>query len=115
MIGDGWDGAPVARPEESDEGVPRRRIMVVTGSRAEFGLLRPVMRAIEAHEGLDLLVVAAGSHLIPPATTFREVKAAFPVADSIPMQTAGRNRRLDDAEAVGRGIARFSRSYDLLH
>lgn len=87
------------------------RVMVVTGSRAEFGLLAPVMHAIGAHADLELAVVAAGSHLIPPALTFRDVKAEFLVADSVPMQEPGRPTRLDDAQAVGRGIARFARTY----
>ena len=92
----------------------RRRVAVVTGSRAEFGLLKPVMRAVEARPDLELLVIAAGSHLISPAQTFREVKAEFEVADSIPMQRAGQTTRADDAEALGRGIARFTRSFSLL-
>jgi UDP-hydrolysing UDP-N-acetyl-D-glucosamine 2-epimerase len=113
MIGDGWDGDPSTRPQpdpaQSDR--PPRRVAVVTGSRAEFGLLRPVMTAIANQEGLELAVIAAGSHLILPADTFREIKAAFAVADSVPMQVAGRTTRFDDAEAVGRGVARFARSY----
>lgn len=115
MIGDGWDGDPAVRPGcERDEPRPPRRILVVTGSRAEFGLLRPVMRAIERHPALSLLVVAAGSHLIPPAQTYREVKRDFAVADSIPMQAAGRTTRFDDTQAVGQGLARFGRSFDRL-
>lgn len=87
---------------------------VVTGSRADFGLLAPVMRAIDEHRHLELLVIAAGAHLIQPALTFRDVKAEFPVADSIPMQTAGRTGRLADVEAVGKGVARFGRSLEHL-
>jgi len=90
------------------------RVAVVTGSRAEFGLLRPVMNAVEAHPQLDLMVIAAGAHLIQPAETFREVKACFDIADSIPMQVAGRTGRYEDAEAVGKGVGRFARSFDRL-
>lgn len=88
-----------------------RRAAVITGARSEYGLLKPVMRAIQARADLELLVVAAGSHLVPPALTFRDVKKDFEVADSIPMQAAGRTTRADDAEALGRGIARFARSF----
>ncbi len=87
---------------------------VVTGSRADFGLLTPVMRAVDRHRQLELLVIAAGAHLVPPALTFRDVKALFPVADSIPMQTAGRTGRWADVEAVGKGVARFGRSFESL-
>lgn len=91
----------------------QHKIMVVTGTRAEFGLLRPVMHAIHAHPALELYVVAAGSHMVQPAVTFREVKAEFAIADSIPMQTAGKVGRLHDVESLGKGIARFGRSYDM--
>jgi UDP-hydrolysing UDP-N-acetyl-D-glucosamine 2-epimerase len=115
MIGDGWNGDPAVRPTSGLEPrAGRRRVAVVTGSRAEFGLLRPVMRAVAMHPALELLVVAAGSHLIQPALTFRDVRAEFVVADSIPMQVAGRTGRDADAEAVGRGIARFVRSFNAL-
>ncbi len=91
-----------------------RRVAIVTGSRADFGLLVPVIRAVEQHPALHPLVIAAGAHLIPPALTFRDVKALFPVADSIPMQVAGAAGRFADVAAVGRGISRFARSFESL-
>jgi UDP-hydrolysing UDP-N-acetyl-D-glucosamine 2-epimerase len=57
------------------------------------------------------MVIAAGSHMIQPALTFRDVRAEFVVADSVPMQLAGKTGRAADAEAVGRGIGRFVRSF----
>jgi UDP-hydrolysing UDP-N-acetyl-D-glucosamine 2-epimerase len=114
MIGDGWDETPAIRPNTSSGEVVSARIAVITGTRAEFGLLLPVMRAIEAHPSLTLQVIAAGSHLISPALTFREVKAAFPIADTIPMQVAGRTGRAADVQALAAGIARFGRSFESL-
>lgn len=115
MIGDGWDDNPAARPGPDIDTAPRRlRTAVVTGSRAEFGLLRPVMRAIQHRPELELLVIAAGSHLISPAETYREVKKEFSVADAVPMQVAGRTGRADDIEALGRGVARFGRAFERL-
>jgi len=89
----------------------KRRILIVTGSRAEFGLLRPVMHAVHRHPSLELAVVAAGSHLIQPALTLRDVKAEFNIADSVPMQIAGKTGRYEDAESVGRGVGRFARAF----
>jgi len=40
-----------------------KRIAVVTGTRAEYGILLPVLRAIQARKELTLLVVATGMHL----------------------------------------------------
>ena len=90
-----------------------KKIMVVTGTRAEFGLLRPVMYAIHAQPSCQLYVVVAGSHLVQPAVTFREVKAEFGIADSIPMQTVGKVGRLADVESLGKGITRFGRCLEM--
>lgn len=88
----------------------RQRIAVVTGSRAEFGLLAPVMRAIEAHAGLELRVIVAGAHLLAPARTGREVAAAFRVDAEVEMQMDGQSGRAADALALGRGVAGFARA-----
>lgn len=89
-----------------------RRVMVVTGSRAEFGLLEPVMHAIAGHRALSLGVVVAGSHLVGPALTWRDVEAAgFEIAARVPMQGAGVSGRLADAESVGRGISGLAGVY----
>ncbi len=80
----------LARADTLTAAMPRTRtkprtVAVVTGSRAEFGLLRPVMDAIAANKHLRLRVVAAGSHMLPPARTIREVEAAYTVAARVPM------------------------------
>jgi UDP-hydrolysing UDP-N-acetyl-D-glucosamine 2-epimerase len=91
-----------------------KRIAIITGTRAEFGLLRTVMRAVQEHSDLELLVIAAGTHLISPSETFREVKAAFPIAGIVPMQIAGKTGRAEDAESLARGVARFAREFERL-
>jgi len=110
MIGPGWAGAERTKRMARDVGV--RKIAVVTGTRAEFGLLRPVMHAINNRDDLELMVVASGAHLVQPAISYREIKAEFAVTDSIPMQTAGRIGRWADVESLGKGIGRFGRSFE---
>lgn len=93
-----------------------RRVAVVTGSRAEFGLLRPVMLAVHEHPDLHLIIIAAGSHFMNAGETYRDVKAfarelGTEVADAVPMQIDGRTGREADAEAVGAGISRFTRAF----
>lgn len=52
-----------------------RRICVVTGSRAEYGLLRGIMREISLDPRLTLQVVATGTHLAPEfGLTYREIE-----------------------------------------
>lgn len=43
----------------------RRRICVVTGSRAEYGLLYWLLKDIAADPELELQLVATGMHLSP--------------------------------------------------
>src|SRR5690606_29964274 len=52
MIGPDWSGDE--RPSHASPDRPRR-VAVVTGTRAEFGLLRPVMRAVQLRSDLELL------------------------------------------------------------
>jgi GDP/UDP-N,N'-diacetylbacillosamine 2-epimerase (hydrolysing) len=42
-----------------------RRICFVTGTRAEFGLMRPVLQAIRADKRLRLQIIVTGMHLAP--------------------------------------------------
>lgn len=113
MIGDGWASTKDERARDARASSEnRRRIAVVTGTRADFGLLVPVVEAIRDRSDCELLVIAAGAHLVQPGLTFREVKAKFDVADSIPMQTAGRVGRWHDVESLGKGISRFGRSFE---
>lgn len=53
----------------------KRRICVVTGTRAEYGLLRLVMEGIHHADGLELQVVATGMHLSPEfGLTYRDIE-----------------------------------------
>jgi UDP-hydrolysing UDP-N-acetyl-D-glucosamine 2-epimerase len=90
---------------------PIKRVAVVTGSRADFGLLVPVVNAIEADRRLSLRLVAAGAHFMGPARTIRDVEALFRIAARVPMQRPGGRTRLGDARATARGVDGFARAY----
>lgn len=52
-----------------------RKICVVTGTRAEFGLLRWVMQEIQETSGLELQIIATGMHLSPEfGLTYKEIE-----------------------------------------
>ena len=54
----------------------KRRICVVTGSRADYGLLRWLMEEIRACPDLELQLIATGMHLAPEfGLTYREIEA----------------------------------------
>lgn len=91
------------------------RLAIVTGSRADFGLLEPVIGAARAEPGLDVSVVVAGAHLLDPAQTWRDVdRAGIPIAARVEVQLRPGGTRLDDAEALGRGTAAFARLWSEL-
>ena len=53
-----------------------RKICVVTGSRADYGLLRSVIQAIKDDPNLDIQVVATGMHLSPTfGLTYKDIEA----------------------------------------
>ncbi|MDF1613503.1 UDP-N-acetylglucosamine 2-epimerase [Desulfurivibrio dismutans] len=52
-----------------------RKIAIFTGTRAEYGLLHPVMTQIAADPGLSLQTIVSGSHLAPEfGYTAREIE-----------------------------------------
>ena len=53
-----------------------RKICVVTGTRAEYGLLRWVMQGIQDSDVLDLQLIVTGMHLSPEfGLTVQEIEA----------------------------------------
>jgi len=84
-----------------------RTIAVVTGTRAEYGLLEPVMQAIDAQRGLRLKVIASGMHLT--TGTWRQI--GFDLAARVPMQKRGQIGRAADVQAVSRGVAGFGKAF----
>ena len=62
-----------------------RKICVVTGSRAEYGLLRWVMQGVKDHSDLTLQIIATGMHLSKDfGLTFKEIENdGFEVNDKI--------------------------------
>jgi UDP-hydrolysing UDP-N-acetyl-D-glucosamine 2-epimerase len=65
-----------------------RNIAVFTGTRAEYGLLSPLMKALAANKNLGLQVIVSGAHLSPTfGETWQQIEAdGFPIAAKIDMQ-----------------------------
>ena len=90
----------------------RRRIAVVTGTRAEYGVLRSTIAAIAAHPQLDLQLVVTGMHLLCKfGHTVDAIRAdGWPIAARVPMQR-GDDDPLDQAEGLARGVAGLARCF----
>ncbi|MEY3142298.1 MAG: hypothetical protein RLY21_791 [Planctomycetota bacterium] len=90
----------------------RRKIAVVTGTRAEWGLLEPVCAEIAARHDLALDVCAGGAHLLKSAdgddATVALVEASGYAVQRFAMQEEGKSGRAADAAALGRGVSRLA-------
>ncbi len=90
-----------------------RRVAVVTGTRAEWGILEPVCAAIAARADLSLEICAGGAHLLAPTDaggepTIALVERAGRSIHRFEMQRAGETGRAADAAALGRGVSAFA-------
>ncbi len=94
----------------SSTGRKRKRIAVVSGTRAEYGLLTSVMQAIAARRNLELQLVVTGMHLVNRfGTTINQIRRdGWRVDARVPMQR-GDDGPLDQAQGLSRGIAGISK------
>jgi len=71
--------------------VNRRRVLYVSGTRADFGLMQRTLAAIAANPQLELGIAVTGMHLLPAyGHTMAEIEAAgLPVVARIPVALDG--------------------------
>src|SRR3989338_733323 len=63
-----------------------KKICVVTGTRAEYGLLYWLMKEIDADPDLELQIIATGMHLSPEfGLTYKEIEKDFTITKKIEM------------------------------
>jgi len=87
-----------------------RKIAVVTGTRAEYSYLRPLMRKINESSELKLLVYVTGMHLLKEyGNTIDEIiKDGFKIDKKIDMMMKFDNTLYDMAISIGQGICGFA-------
>ena len=82
-----------------------RKICVITGSRAEYGLLRWVMQGIKDDPALTLQIIATGMHLSPQfGNTYQEIEGdGFTIDRKVEMLT-GSDTPVGIAQSMGNGM-----------
>lgn len=81
----------------------KRRIAYVSGSRADFGLISPVLKAIKSHQDLTLQLYVTGMHLMEEfGNTAEDIKKEFPEA-----QIIDETFKSDDRAGMAEFIANF--------
>ncbi len=85
-----------------------RKIAVVTGTRAEYGYLKPLMDAIKKDGDLKLIPMVTGMHLLSDfGNTYKIVENDFPNVVKILMDLSGDNLQ-DMANYLSSGIKNFA-------
>ncbi|MBI2062847.1 MAG: UDP-N-acetylglucosamine 2-epimerase (hydrolyzing) [Candidatus Yanofskybacteria bacterium] len=86
----------------------KKKVAYVSGTRADFGLMTPILRAIDKSKKLNLQVYATGIHLMPEfGETVRHVRKEFPDTISIKAKFETDNR-LGTAKFTGNFLERLA-------
>jgi len=98
---------PAQNPERS-----RRRICVVTGTRAEYGLLYWLMKEMQDDPDLDLRIIVTCMHLSPEfGLTWREIeKDGFPIDEKVEMLLSS-DTPAGTAKSTGLGVIGFADAF----
>ncbi|MGI0022955.1 MAG: UDP-N-acetylglucosamine 2-epimerase, partial [Nitrososphaeraceae archaeon] len=93
----------------------KRKIAVTTGSRSEYGILRPLLQAISDSKKLDLYLIVAGMHLSKKyGMTINEIKSdGFKIFETVDMVPKG-NSTYHMALSLGKGVIAFSKIFHKL-
>jgi GDP/UDP-N,N'-diacetylbacillosamine 2-epimerase (hydrolysing) len=93
--------------------MPRRKICVVTGSRAEYGLLYWLMKEIQNDPDLELRIVATGMHLSPEfGLTYKVIeKDGFVINERVEMLLSS-DSPVGTAKSMGLATIGFAEALD---
>jgi len=93
----------------------KRKISITTGTRSEYGLLRPVIKEIAKSKKLEPYLIVTGMHLSKKyGMTINEIKKdGFKIYSKIDMITKGDSPYFM-SQALGKGIIGFSRVFKKL-
>ena len=86
----------------------RRKILVTTGTRAEYGILRSLLKEIKRSKKLKLFLIVTGSHLSKKhGYTIKDIKKDhFKISYKIPMIT--NDNKTDVVKGLGFSIVKFA-------
>ena len=92
----------------------KRKICVVTGTRAEYGLLYWLMKKIESDKELQLQLIVTGMHLSPEfGLTYQEIEKDFKIDKKIEMLLSS-DTSVGISKSMGLAQISFSESYENL-
>ena len=90
----------------------KRKICVVTGTRAEYGLLYWLMKEIEEDRDLELQLIVTGMHLSPEfGLTYKEIEKDFKIDKKIEMLLSS-DTAIGISKSMGLAQISFSEAYE---
>jgi len=91
----------------------RRKVCVVTGSRADYGLLFWLLKEVQSDERLALQLMVTGSHLAPEfGLTVGQIRDdGFPIECTVEMLVSG-DSPVATAKSIGLGVIGFADAFD---
>ncbi|WP_089284913.1 UDP-N-acetylglucosamine 2-epimerase [Anaerovirgula multivorans] len=93
----------------------KRKICVVTGTRAEYGLLYTLMKEIEKDQDLQLQVIATGMHLSPEfGLTYQEIERDGFIIDSKVEILLSSDTPIGISKSIGLGVIGFAEAFGQL-
>lgn len=94
----------------------KRKVCVVTGTRADYGLLYWLLKEIKNDEDLELQLVATGMHLSPEfGLTYKNIEDdGFNISDKVEILLSS-DTEIAVSKAVGLGCISFSESFKKLN
>lgn len=92
-----------------------RKIAVVTGTRAEYGLLYWIMKGIQDSSELELELIITGMHLAPEfGLTIREIERdGFPTSEKVEILLSS-DTEASTSISMGLGMIGFAKAYERL-
>ncbi len=92
-----------------------KKICVVTGTRAEYGLLYWLMKEVEADKDLELQIIVTGMHLSPEfGLTYKELEKDFSVNKKIEMLLSS-DTSVGISKSMGLAQIGFAEAYEELN
>lgn len=93
----------------------RRKLCVVTGSRAEYGLLEPVIAMLASDEAVELQLAVTGMHLAPEfGDTLAEIQqGGYPISARVEMLLSS-DSAVGVGKSLGLGVIGFADAFDHL-
>jgi len=92
----------------------KRKICIVTGTRAEYGLLYWLMKEIKSDNSLELQVIATGMHLSPEfGLTYKEIEKEFRIDKKIEMLLSS-DTSVGISKSMGLAQISFAEAYNEL-